>query len=79
MSFKNKLFTQVESVASRIKPHVDKAWQDVKGKLDALNGALASQSVPDARKAKVSDLSLRTKGEQAGQKGNNESVSGSSR
>ena len=36
--------------------------------LDDLNRSLAAQAVPEERRAQVSDLSLRSKGERAGQK-----------
>ncbi|WP_323752702.1 hypothetical protein, partial [Marinobacter sp.] len=77
MSSKSKLFARVKSVSSRIAPQVDKTWRDVRKRLDALNGSLASRAVPEVRKATVSDLSLRAKGEKAGQNTDGEDESGS--
>ncbi|WP_372966280.1 hypothetical protein [Marinobacter sp.] len=67
MSFKRDVFTRVERVSVRLAPYLEEAWRDVTAKLDGLNSSLASLAVPEERRATVSDLSLRAKGELAGQ------------
>ncbi|WP_303289127.1 hypothetical protein [Marinobacter sp. SS5-14b] len=68
MSLKDDVFARVEHVAGRLVPYLEESWLDVKTRLDDLNRSLAAQAVPEERRAQVSDLSLRSKGERAGQK-----------
>ncbi|MGP9834290.1 hypothetical protein [Marinobacter sp. NSM] len=68
MSLKDKLVVRFEKVAGRLVPYLEESWRDVRVKLDDLNRSLASQAIPGERRAKVSELALRQKGEQAGQK-----------
>lgn len=52
----------------QVGPLVEESWRDARQRLDELNQALASQAVPGERRARVSELALRNKGVQAGQK-----------
>ncbi|MHA7853180.1 hypothetical protein [Marinobacter shengliensis] len=68
MSLKDNLVVRFEKVVGRLVPYLEESWRDVRVKLDDLNRSLASQAIPNERRDKVSELALRQKGEQAGQK-----------
>lgn len=69
MSLKDDVVLRIEKVAGRLTPYLEESWRDVQARLDKINRSLADQSIPGERKAHVSELALRSKGEQAGQKG----------
>ncbi|PSF06795.1 hypothetical protein [Marinobacter halophilus] len=68
MSIKDDLVLRLEKIAGRLTPYLEESWQDVRSRLDNINRSLADQSIPGERKAHVSELALRSKGKQAGQK-----------
>jgi len=68
MSLKDEVFARLDHVAGRLGPYLEESWRDVKERLDDLNRSLAAQAIPEERRAQVSDLFLRSKGERAGQK-----------
>lgn len=68
MSLKDDLVLRIEKVAGRLTPYLDESWRDVQARLDRINQSLADQAIPAERKARVSELALRNKGERAGQK-----------
>ena len=68
MSLKDDVFARIERVTVRLVPYLEESWLDVSSRLDDLNRSLAAQAVPEERRAQVSDMSLRLKGERAAQK-----------
>ncbi|MBW7470405.1 hypothetical protein QQF73_06785 [Marinobacter sp. M216] len=79
MSFKDSLQGRLEKLADEVVPQLQGAWKDVRKRLDELNCSLANRAVPEHRRSKVSELSLRQKAEQAGQGRSNLKVVKSSR
>ncbi|WP_278349937.1 MULTISPECIES: hypothetical protein [Marinobacter] len=68
MSFKETFRLRIEKLAGQVGPLLEESWREARQRLDELNQALASQAVPGERRARVSELDLRSKGQQAGQK-----------
>ncbi len=68
MSLKNRLQSRLEKLADNVVPLAMQRFEDVRRRLGELNSSLASRSVPDDRRSRVSELSLRQKAEQAGQR-----------
>ena len=68
MSFKETFRLRIEKLAGQVGPLLEESWREARQRLDELNQALASQAVPGERRARVSELALRSKGQQAGQK-----------
>ncbi|MCG7199179.1 hypothetical protein MD273_05480 [Marinobacter pelagius] len=68
MSWKDRLQGRLERLADDVVPRAMQGWEDVRRRLDELNSSLASRSIPDDRRSRVSELSLRQKAEQAGQR-----------
>lgn len=68
MSLKDNVVFRIEKIAGKLTPYLEESWRDVRSKLDDLNRSLADQAVPGERRAQVSELALRSKGEQAGHK-----------
>ncbi|WP_417566165.1 hypothetical protein [Marinobacter sp.] len=50
-------------------PQLLERWGDLQKSLDDLNCSLANRAVPEDRRGRVSELSLREKAQQAGQNG----------
>ncbi|HET8799765.1 MAG TPA: hypothetical protein VFN01_01160 [Marinobacter sp.] len=67
MSLKDSLWTRLETLTDGMTPRLLERWGDVQRRLDALNCSLANRAVPEDRRSRVSELSLRQKAEQAGQ------------
>ncbi len=68
MSLKDRLQGRLEKLADDMVPLAIQGLADVRRRLDELNCSLASRSIPDDRRSRVSELSLRQKAEQAGQR-----------
>lgn len=68
MSLKDDVVLRIEKIAGKVTPYLEESWRDVRAKLDDLNRSLADQAIPGERRAQVSELSLRSKAEQAGHK-----------
>jgi hypothetical protein len=68
MSFKETFRLRIEKLAGQVGPLLEESWREARQRLDELNQALASQAVPGERRARVSELDLRSKGQQADQK-----------
>ena len=68
MSLKDRLQGRLEKLADDVVPLAMQGLKDVRRRLDELNCSLASRSIPDDRRSRVSELSLRQKAEQAGQR-----------
>lgn len=67
MSLKDSLWTRLEALTDEMTPRLLERWGDVQRRLDELNCSLANRAVPEDRRSRVSELSLRQKAEQAGQ------------
>lgn len=67
MSFKDSLKGRFDKLTEDIMPPLVSSWKEVQRRLDELNCSLANRSVPEGRRAKVSELSLQEKAQQAGQ------------
>ena len=67
MSLKDSLWTRLETLTDEMTPRLLERWGDVQRRLDELNCSLANRAVPEDRRSRVSELSLRQKAEQAGQ------------
>ncbi|MGC8119429.1 hypothetical protein [Marinobacter sp. VGCF2001] len=67
MSLKEQFLLRIEKLAGQVGPLLEESWRDARQRIDDLNQALASQAVPGERRARVSELALRSKGQQAGQ------------
>ncbi|MBW0146785.1 hypothetical protein [Marinobacter arenosus] len=67
MSFKDSIQGRLEKLAHEVVPQLLDTWKDVQKRLDDLNCSLANRAVPEGRRSKVSELSLRQKAERAGQ------------
>ncbi|MBW4933737.1 hypothetical protein [Marinobacter sp. F4206] len=67
MSLKDSLQGRLEKLADEVVPQLLGTWKDLQKRLDDLNCSLANRAVPEKRRSKVSELSLRQKAEQAGQ------------
>ena len=68
MSFKDTFRLRIDRLAGQVGPLLEESWREARQRLDKLNQALASQAVPGERRARVSELALKRKGQQAGQK-----------
>lgn len=68
MSFKDTFRLRIDRLAGQVGPLLEGSWREARQRLDDLNQALASQAVPGERRARVSELALKRKGQQAGQK-----------
>ncbi|CCG94762.1 conserved hypothetical protein [Marinobacter nauticus ATCC 49840] len=68
MSFKDTFRLRIDRLAGQVGPLLEESWREARQRLDDLNQALASQAVPGERRARVSELALKRKGQQAGQK-----------
>lgn len=68
MSFKDAFRLRIDRLARQVGPLLEESWREARQRLDDLNQALASQAVPGERRARVSELALKRKGQQAGQK-----------
>ncbi|MBY5962294.1 hypothetical protein [Marinobacter nauticus] len=68
MSFKDMFRLRIDRLAGQVGPLLEESWREARQRLDDLNQALASQAVPGERRARVSELDLRSKGQQAGQR-----------
>ncbi|ABM19099.1 hypothetical protein [Marinobacter nauticus] len=68
MSFKDTFRLRIDRLARQVGPLLEESWREARQRLDDLNQALASQAVPGERRARVSELALKRKGQQAGQK-----------
>ena len=68
MSFKDTFRLRIDRLAGQVGPLLEESWREARQHLDDLNQALASQAVPGERRARVSELALKRKGQQAGQK-----------
>ena len=68
MSFKDMFRLRIDRLAGQVGPLLEESWREARQRLDDLNQALASQAVPGERRARVSELALKRKGQQAGQK-----------
>ena len=68
MSFKDTFRLRIGRLARQVGPLLEESWREARQRLDDLNQALASQAVPGERRARVSELALKRKGQQAGQK-----------
>ena len=68
MYFKDTLRLRIDRLAGQVGPLLEESWREARQRLDDLNQALASQAVPGERRARVSELALKRKGQQAGQK-----------
>ena len=68
MSFKDTFRLRIDRLAGQVGPLLEESWRAARQRLDDLNQALASQAVPGERRARVSELALKRKGQQAGQK-----------
>ncbi|SFM80965.1 hypothetical protein [Marinobacter pelagius] len=68
MSLKDRLQGRLEKLADDVVPLAMQGLEDVRRRIDELNCSLASRSIPDDRRSRVSELSLRQKAEQAGQR-----------
>ena len=68
MSFKETFRLRIDRLAGQVGPLLEESWREARQRLDDLNQALASQAVPGERRARVSELALKRKGQQAGQK-----------
>ena len=68
MSFKDMFRLRIDRLARQVGPLLEESWREARQRLDDLNQALASQAVPGERRARVSELALKRKGQQAGQK-----------
>lgn len=67
MSFKDSLIGRFEKLADEVVPPMVSTWKEVQRRLDELNCSLAERSVPEKRRANVSELSLQQKAAKAGQ------------
>ncbi|WP_278800259.1 hypothetical protein [Marinobacter nauticus] len=68
MSFKDTFRLRIDRLAGQVGPLLEESWREARQRLDDLNQALASQAVPGERRARVGELALKRKGQQAGQK-----------
>ncbi|MBD3639453.1 MAG: hypothetical protein HUJ18_00525 [Marinobacter sp.] len=68
MSLKDRLQGRLEKLTDDVVPLAMQGLEDVRRRLDELNCSLASRSIPDDRRSRVSELSLRQKAQQAGQR-----------
>jgi len=68
MSLKDRLQGRLEKLADGVVPLAVQGLEDVRRRLEELNCSLASRSIPKERRSRVSELSLRQKAEQAGQR-----------
>ncbi|BFN14786.1 hypothetical protein [Marinobacter sp. RI1] len=68
MSFKDTFRLRIDRLARQVGPLLEESWREARQRLDDLNQALASQAVPGERRARVSELALKRKWQQAGQK-----------
>ncbi|MEA1081494.1 hypothetical protein [Marinobacter qingdaonensis] len=67
MALKEIVRGQLEKWSRELEPRWRETWTEVQYRLDELNCSLANRTVPDERRARVSELSLRQKAEEAGQ------------
>lgn len=67
MSLKDSLRGRLQKLADGVVPQLQGTWKEVQKRLDELNCSLANRAVPEQRRSRVSELSLREKAEQAGQ------------
>lgn len=68
MSLKDSLRLRFEKLTDDVVPQLLEGWGDLQKRLDALNCSLAERSVPQDRRARVSELSLQEKAQRAGQR-----------
>ncbi len=68
MSVRAKLRQGIEKFSEGVVPGVVSGVQGVRQRLERLNRSLASKAIPEDRRQRVGELSLRQKAEQAGQK-----------
>jgi hypothetical protein len=68
MSLKGLLQRRVGQFSDKVVPQARISLNDARKRLSDLNGALANRAVPKSRRSVVSELTLRQKAEQAGQK-----------
>lgn len=68
MSLKDSLRLRFEKLTDDVVPQLLESWGDLQKRLDDLNCSLAERSVPENRRARVSELSLQEKAHRAGQR-----------